>query len=76
MPDTLAMLGILLLQGLVEDSWYLACCILMTRDRSLFTRYDLALLIETRLSHYNVTTRLVDLVGLCWFKQNLVEKIC
>ena len=26
----------------------------------------------TRLSYYNVTTRLVDLVGLCWFKQNLV----
>ena len=30
----------------------------------------------TRLSSYNVTTRLVDLVGLCWFRQNLVEKIC
>ena len=29
-----------------------------------------------RLSYYNVTTRLVDLVGLCWFKQNLTEKIC
>ena len=29
-----------------------------------------------RLSYYNVTTRLVDLVGLCWLKQNLVEKIC
>ena len=25
---------------------------------------------------YNVTTRLVDLVGLCWFKQNSAEKIC
>ena len=24
----------------------------------------------TRLSYYNVTTRLVDLVGLCWLKQN------
>ena len=22
---------------------------------------------KTRLSYYNVTTRLVDLVGLCWF---------
>ena len=30
----------------------------------------------TRLSYYNVTTRLVDLVGLCWFKQNVAEKIC
>ena len=30
----------------------------------------------TRLSYYNVTTRLVDLVGLCWFKPNLSEKIC
>ena len=27
-----------------------------------------------RLSYYNVTTMLVDLVGLCWLKQNLVEK--
>ena len=26
----------------------------------------------TRLSYYNVTTRLVDLVGLCQLKQNLV----
>ena len=25
---------------------------------------------NTRLSYYNVTTRLVDLVGLCCFKQN------
>ena len=31
---------------------------------------------RTRLSYYNVTTRLVDLVGLCWFKQNLAGKIC
>ena len=30
----------------------------------------------TRLSYYNVTTRLVDLVGLCWFYKNLTEKIC
>ena len=30
----------------------------------------------TRLSYYNVTTRFVDLVGVCWFKQNLAEKIC
>ena len=29
---------------------------------------------RTRLSYYNVTTRLVDLVVLCWLKQNLVEK--
>ena len=29
----------------------------------------------TRLSYYNVTTRLVDLVGLCWFYKNLTEKI-
>ena len=26
--------------------------------------------IYTRLSYYNVTTRLVDLVGLSWLKQN------
>ena len=32
--------------------------------------------IITRLSYYNVTTRLVDLVGLCWFKRNLAQKIC
>ena len=31
---------------------------------------------KLRLSYYNVATRLVDLVGLCWFKQNLAEKIC
>ena len=31
---------------------------------------------KTRLSYYNVTTRLVDLVGLCWMKQILVEKLC
>ena len=31
---------------------------------------------KTRLSYYNVTTSLVDLVGLCWFKQNLAQKIC
>ena len=30
----------------------------------------------TRLSYYNVTTRLVDLVGLCWLKKNVVEQIC
>ena len=24
---------------------------------------------ETRLSYYNVKTKLVDLVGLCWLKQ-------
>ena len=30
---------------------------------------------STRLSYYNVTTRLVDLVGLSWLKQNLVEQI-
>ena len=30
---------------------------------------------ETRLSYYDVTTKLVDLVGLCWLKLNLVEKI-
>ena len=28
---------------------------------------------KTRLSYYNVTTRLVDLVGLFWLKQNLVD---
>ena len=32
--------------------------------------------IKTRLSYYNVKTRLFDLVGLCWLKQNLVEEIC
>ena len=32
--------------------------------------------LRTRLSYYNVTTRLVDLVGLSWLKQNLVEQIC
>ena len=32
--------------------------------------------IATRLSYYNVTTKLVDLVGLRWFKQNLAQKIC
>ena len=31
---------------------------------------------KTRLSYYNVTTRLVDLVGFCWFYKNLTEKIC
>ena len=31
---------------------------------------------NTRLSYYNVTTRLVNLVGLCWFYKNLMEKIC
>ena len=30
----------------------------------------------TSLSYYNVTTRLVDLIGLSWLKQYLVEKIC
>ena len=34
------------------------------------------LLSSTRLSYYNVATRLVDLVGLCWLKQNLVKQIC
>ena len=29
---------------------------------------------KTRLSYYNVTTRLVDLIGLCWLKQYLMEK--
>ena len=29
---------------------------------------------KTRLSYYYVTTRLVYLVGLCWFKQNVAEK--
>ena len=33
-------------------------------------------LMNTRLSYYNVTTRLVYLVGLCWFKQNLAQQIC
>ena len=28
----------------------------------------------TRLSYYNFTTRLVVLDGLCWLKQNWVEK--
>ena len=27
---------------------------------------------QTRLSYYNVTTRFVDLVGLCYLKQNVV----
>ena len=34
------------------------------------------LMIYTRLSYYNFRTRLVDLVGLCWLKHNLLEKIC
>ena len=25
---------------------------------------------KIRLSYYNVTTRLVDLIGLCWFLKN------
>ena len=28
----------------------------------------------TRLSCYNVKSTLVDLVGLCWLKPNLVDK--
>ena len=31
-----------------------------------------AIINETRLSYYNVTTRFVDFVGLCQLKQNLV----
>ena len=29
---------------------------------------------KTRLSYYNVIARLVDLIGLCWLKHNLVGK--
>ena len=35
--------------------------------------------VNTRLSYYNVTTRLVDLVGLCWFKNKyeiLLDAYC
>ena len=32
-----------------------------------------AVVSKTRLSYYNFTTRWVDLVGLFWLKQNLVE---
>ena len=38
-----------------------------------YLKYDI---VHTRLSYYNVTTRLVDLVGLCWFLKELMEKIC
>ena len=30
------------------------------------------LMIYTRLSYYNFRTRLVDLVGLCWLKHDIV----
>ena len=33
-------------------------------------RVEIGVLYKTRFSYYNVTTRLVDFVGLCWFKQN------
>ena len=36
---------------------------------------DVECFIITIKSYYNVTTRLVDLVGLCWLKQNLVKNI-
>ena len=45
---------------------------------SMFRTYNyptlIVLLNKTKLSYYNVTTRLVDLVGFCWLKQNLVDK--
>ena len=41
-----------------------------SHDKTLKTE----VLENTRLSYYNVTTRLVDLVWFCWFKQNLAEK--
>ena len=34
----------------------------------------LMILIKVRLSYYNVTTRLVDLFGLSWLRQNLVDQ--
>ena len=31
---------------------------------------------QTRLTYYDVKTRLADLLGLCWLEQNLVDNIC
>ena len=39
------------------------------------TKHVIQIIIGTRLGYYQVKTRLDDLVGLCWLKQNLVEQV-